>query len=50
VSVQDRCSVSVKRTLAQKRFGRTRWALLGDEAQMEARFGAFRDIANPDTR
>ena len=33
-----------------ERFGRTQWALLGDEAQMEDRFGAFRDIAHPDAR
>ena len=36
--------------LAQKSFWTHPMVLLGDEAQVEARFGTFGDIANPDAR
>jgi hypothetical protein len=31
-------------------FGHTRWGLLGDEVQVEARFGTFGDSATLDAR
>ena len=46
VSVQDRCMVCAKHTTAQKSFWMNRMVLLGDEAQVEARFGPFGDSAN----
>ena len=48
VSVQDRCMVCAKHTTAQKSFWMNRMVLLGDEAQVEARFGPFGDSANLD--
>ena len=50
VSVQDRCTVCTKRTIAQKSFWTHLMVLLGYEAQAEARFGTFQDSANLDTR
>jgi hypothetical protein len=37
-------------TYAQKSFGTNPTVLLGDEAQLEARFGPFGDSANLDAR
>jgi hypothetical protein len=48
--VQDRCTVCAKRTQAQKLFWMHPMVLLGDEAQVEARFGPFGDSANLDAR
>ena len=48
VSVQDRCTVCIKHTLAQKLFWTHQMVLLGDEAQVEARFGPFGDSATLD--
>ena len=50
VSVQDRCTVCIKHTLAQKLFWTHQMVLLGDEAQVEAHFGSFGDSANLDSR
>ena len=50
VSVQDRCTACAKRTIAQKSFWTDPMVLLGDEAQVEARFGPFGDSANLDAR
>ena len=41
VSLQDRCKVCAKHTMAQKSFSTHQMVLLGDEAQVEARFGLF---------
>ena len=49
-SVQDRCTVCAKRTIGSEMFWTHPMVLLGDEGQVEARFGLFGDIANPDTR
>ena len=46
VSLQDRCTVCAKHTMAQKSFWTHQMVLLGDEAQVEARFGPFKDSAN----
>ena len=46
VSLQDRCTVGAKRTMAQKSFWTHQMVLQGDEAQVEARFGPFGDSAN----
>ena len=46
VSVQDRCMVCVKRTIGLEIILDTPMVVLGDEAQVEARFGLFRDSAN----
>jgi hypothetical protein len=48
VSVQDRCTVCTKCTLTQKLFRTHLMVLLGDEAQVEARFSPFGDSANLD--
>ena len=50
VSLQDRCMVCTKHTMAQKSFWTQQMVLLGDEAQVEARFGPFGDSANLVTR
>ena len=50
VLVQDRCTVCTKHTMAEKSFWTHPMVLLGDEAQVEARFGPFGDIANLNTR
>ena len=48
VSLQDRCKVCTKHTMAQKSFWTHQMVLLIDEAQVEARFGPLGDSANPD--
>ena len=50
VSEQDSCTVCAKRTISQKSFWTHPMVLLGDEAQVEARFDKFGDIANLDAR
>ena len=45
VSVQDRCMVCAKHTMAQKSFWMHQMVLLGDEAQLETRFDPFGDSA-----
>jgi hypothetical protein len=46
VSVQDRCTVCVKHTIgSEKSFWTRPMVLLGDEAQVEARFITFSDSA-----
>jgi hypothetical protein len=50
VSVQDRCTVCARRTIAQKLFWTHPIVLLPDEAQVEACFGQFGDSANLDAR
>ena len=51
VSVQDRCTVYTKRTIAsENHFGTHQMVLQGDETQVEARFGLFEDSANLDAR
>ena len=50
VSLQDRCKVCAKHTMAQKSFWTHQMVLLGDEAQVEARFGPFGHSANLDAR
>ena len=49
VSLQYRCKVCAKHTMAQKSFWTHQMVLLGDEAQVEARFGPFGDSANLDS-
>ena len=49
VSLQDRCKVCGKHTMAQKSFWTHQMLILGDEAQVEARFGLLGDSANLDT-
>ena len=46
VSVEDRCMVCAKRTIGSDIVFNAPMVLLGDEAQVEARFGAFVDSAN----
>ena len=46
VSLQDRSKVCAKHTVAQKSFWMHQMVLLGDEAQVEARFGTFGDSTN----
>ena len=48
--VQDRNTVCAKRTIGSETFWTHPMVLLGDEAQVDARFGLFGDIANPDAR
>jgi hypothetical protein len=50
VSVQDRCTVCVEPTTAQKSFWTHPIVLRGDKAQVEAHFGPFGDSASLDTR
>jgi hypothetical protein len=50
VSVQDRCMVCVKRTMGLESFWMPAMVLLGDKAQVEARFSPYGDSANLDTR
>ena len=47
---QDRCTVWIERIIGSKSFWMHPMELLDDEAQVEARFGPFEDIANLDTR
>ena len=46
VLVQDRCTVCARRTIGSKMFQTQPALLLGDEGQVEARFGPFGDSAN----
>jgi hypothetical protein len=50
VTVQDRCTVCAKRTIGQKLYWTQPVTLLGDEAQVEARFSPFGDSACLDAR
>ena len=50
VSVQDRCTVCAKRTIASETVLDALMVFLGDEAHVQARFGLFRDSAILDTR
>ena len=50
VLVQDWCTVCAKRTMGQISFRTHPMVLLGDEAQLGARFGPFGDSANLDAR
>ena len=50
MSVQDRCIVCAKRTIGLEIVLDAPMVLLGDEAQVEARFGLFGDSANVDSR
>ena len=49
VSVQDWCMVCAKRTTGSGTVLDAPMVLLGDEAQVEARFGLFGDSANLDS-
>ena len=48
VSVEDRCMVCAKRTTGSDIVFNALMVPLGDEAQVEAPFSPFGDIANPD--
>ena len=50
VSVQDRCTVCAKRTIGLDIVFSTSMVLLGDEAQVEARFSPYGDCSNLDAR
>ena len=50
VSVQVRCMVGAKRTIAQKLFWTHSMVPLGNEAQVEAHFDPFGHSANLDAR
>ena len=50
VLVQDRCMVCATRTIGSKTVLYAPVVLLGDEAQVQARFGLFRDSTSLDTR
>ena len=50
VSVQDRCVVCAKRTIGPETVLDAPMVLLGDEAQVQACFGMFRDSTNLDAR
>jgi hypothetical protein len=50
VSVQDRCTVCAKRTTGSRIILDKHLKLLGDEAQVDARFGPSGDSANLDAR
>ena len=50
VSVQDRCLVWAKRTIGPETVMDAPMVLLGDEAQVQAHFGVFRDSASLDAR
>ena len=50
VSVQDRCTVCAKRTIGSDIDFNAPMVLLGDEAQVEARFSPFGDSSNLDAR
>jgi hypothetical protein len=49
VLVQDRCMVCARRTIGSKSFWVDLMVPLGDEVQVEACFGPFRDSANLNT-
>ena len=50
VSVQDRCTVYANRTIGSGIVLDAPMVLLGDEAQLKARFGPFGDSGNIDAR
>ena len=50
VSVQDRCTVCAKRTIGLDIIFTTSMVLLGEEAQVEARFSPCGDSGNLDAR
>ena len=50
VSVQDRSTVCAKRTIGSEIILDAHDGTVGDRAQVEARFGQFGDIANPNAR
>ena len=50
VSVQDRCTLCAKHTRGKEIILDAPMEHLGDEAQVVARFGSFRDSANLDAR
>ena len=50
VSVQDRCTVCAKRTIGLDIVFSTSMVLLGEEAQVEARFSPCGDSGNIDAR
>ena len=50
VSVQDRCMVCAKRNIGSETVLDAPMVLLGDKAQVQARFGLFRDSTSLDTR
>ena len=50
VSVQDRCMVCAKRTIGSDIVFNAPMVLLGDEAQVQAHFGVFKDSASLDAR
>ena len=50
VSVQDSCMVCAKRTVGPETVLDAPMVLLGDEAQVQARFGLFRDSTSLDAR
>ena len=50
VSVQDRCMVCAKCTIGSETVLDAPMVLLGDEAQVQDRFGLFRDSTSLDVR
>jgi hypothetical protein len=50
VSVQDRCTICAKHTVASEIILDATMLLQGNEAQVEARFSPFGDSANLDAR
>ena len=50
VSVEDRCTVCAKRTIGSYIVFNALMVLLGDEAQVEARFSPCGDTGNLDAR
>ena len=50
VLVQDRCMVCTKHTIGPETVLDAPMVLLGDEAQVQARFSLFRDSTSLDTR
>ena len=50
VSVQDRCTICAKHTIGLETVLDALMVLLGDEAQVQAHFGVFRDSASLDAR
>ena len=50
VSVQDMCMVCAKRTIGSETVLDALMVILGDEAQVQARFGLFRDSTSLDAR
>ena len=50
VSVQDRCMVCAKCTIGPETVLDAPMVLLGDQAQVQARFGLFRDSTSLDAR